>query len=363
MSFRLRKQIERLLLDCDVTLNGNEPWDIQVFNDDLYARVLLNGSVGLGEAYMDGWWEASDLDGLIYRLLMAQLDRRVWSWRDLVSCWVTRAFNLQRRSRAFLVGRSHYDVGNQLYEKMLDRRMIYSCGYWDVATNLDDAQEEKLKLVFGRLGLQPDQRILDIGCGWGGALEYAATRYRVRGVGITVSKNQVALASRRCDGLPIAFVLRDYRDLRGSFDHIYSIGMFEHVGSKNHRTYMDTVHRCLRPDGRFLLHAIGTAVSTSPTDPWINKYIFPNSMIPSQAQIATAIDGLFYIAGWQRIGSHYERTLLAWRANFEHHWQELSHAYTERFFRMWRYYLSASAASFRARRHDVWQVLLAPVEA
>ncbi len=363
MSRRLRKKIEYLLVGCDVTLNGNAPWDIQVLNDDLYARVLLNGSIGLGEAYMDGWWEAQDLDGLIYRLLAAQLDKRVRSWRDLASLCVSKLLNLQRRSRAFLVGQRHYDVGNDLYEKMLDRRMIYSCGLWDSATNLDDAQEAKLKLVFGKLGLEPDQRILDIGCGWGGALEYAATRYQVRGVGITVSQNQVEHASRRCDGLPIAFVLRDYRDLRGSFDHIYSIGMFEHVGVKNHRTYMDTVHRCLRRDGRFLLHAIGTAVSTSPTDPWINKYIFPNSMIPSQSQIATAIEGLFYITSWQRIGSHYERTLLAWRANVEHHWQELSQAHNERFFRMWRYYLSASAASFRARRNDVWQVLLAPVDA
>jgi cyclopropane-fatty-acyl-phospholipid synthase len=357
-----RRRVEQLLGECLVKVNGNEPCDIRVLNDDFYARVLADGSLGLGESYMDGWWTVQDLDGLIYRLLMARLDERIWTWGDVAAYCSAVLFNLQRRSRAFQVGQRHYDIGNDLYELMLDRRMIYSCGYWHMATTLDAAQEAKLELVFRKLGLQLGQRVLDVGCGWGGALKLAAERYAVSGVGITVSREQAAYARKTCENLPITIQLQDYRDLKeGQFDHIYSIGMFEHVGAKNYRTYMQTLRRVLRPDGRFLLHTIGSMQSTNRTDPWLEKYIFPNSMLPSQRQIIEAIDGLFVVEGWQRLGRYYDRTLLAWRANFERHWPQLRTSRDARFFRMWRFYLSASAASFRAGKNDVWQVLLTPV--
>jgi cyclopropane-fatty-acyl-phospholipid synthase len=361
MPLNSRSKVERLLDACDVKLNGDAPCDIQVFKEEFFARVLLNGSLGLGESYMEGWWEARDLDGFIYRLLTARLDERVRTWRDWAAFCTATVFNLQRPSRAFQVGQRHYDIGNDLYEHMLGRRLIYSCGYWHSAATLDEAQDAKLELVFRKLELQRGQRVLDIGCGWGGALQYAATLYEVEGVGITVSRQQALYARGLNDGLPIDIQLKDYRDLRDSFDRIYSIGMFEHVGAKNYRTYMETVHRCLKADGRLLLHTIGSMGPTYHTDPWLQKYIFPNSMIPSQHQIAKAIEGLFLIDGWQRIGLHYDRTLLAWRSNFESRWLSLSSIYDERFYRMWRYYLSASAASFRARKNDVWQVLLVPV--
>jgi cyclopropane-fatty-acyl-phospholipid synthase len=310
---------------------------------------------------MDGWWTARDLDGFIYRVLRGQLHKRVTSWRDLAAYASAVVFNHQSRSRSSEVGERHYDLGNDLYEAMLDSRMIYSCAYWQSASTLDNAQEDKLQLVFRKLGLRSGQRILDIGCGWGGALQLAAERYGVEGVGTTISEEQFELGRVRCARLPIDIRLEDYRALQGSFDHIYSIGMLEHVGAKNYRTYMQIARRHLKPQGRFLVHTIGTTDSVGRPDPWLDKYIFPNSVLPSQRQIVAAIDGLFLIEGWQRIGVHYDQTLLAWRSNFERHWPQLCTRRDERFFRMWRYYLSACAGAFRAGTIDVWQVLLAPI--
>lgn len=355
------RKVAGLLAACDVEVDGPDPWDIQVLNEDFYSRVLADGSLGLGESYVDGWWEARDLDGFVHRLLAARLDRRVWSWRDLLAWSGAVLINLQRRSRAFQVGERHYDLGNRFYAGMLDRRMIYSCAFWDGASSLDEAQERKLDLVFRKLGLERGQQVLDVGCGWGGALRYAAEIHGVSGVGITIARRQAEYAQETCRGLPIDIRLQDYRELRGTFDHIYSIGMFEHVGPRNYRTYMQVMRRCLRAGGRFLLHTIGGFESTNHIDPWINKYIFPNAVLPSQQQIARAIDGLFAVEGWQGIGTHYDRTLLAWRANFERDFSRGQHGFDERFRRRWRYYLSACAASFRAKHTDVWQVLLAPL--
>jgi cyclopropane-fatty-acyl-phospholipid synthase len=358
---RFRRRIERLFGECGVDIDGPNAWDIQVHHEDFYSRVLADGSLGLGESYMDGWWDVRDLDGFIYRLLAANLDDRVRTWRHALA-WLTAAFlNLQRRSRAFEVGERHYDLGNEFYEGMLDRRMMYSCAYWEGAHTLDAAQEAKLSLTFGKLGLRPANRVLDVGCGWGGALKYAAEKFGITGVGVTIAREQAAYARRSCEGLPIAIRLQDYREMREKFDHVFSIGMFEHVGVRNYRKYMRVVRRCLHPGGRFLLHTIGGFKSTNHTDPWIHRYIFPNSMIPSRAQIERAVEGLFTDKGWQSFGEHYERTLLAWRANFERSWSRMASRYDERFRRMWHYYLSSCAAAFRARKLDVWQVLLEPV--
>lgn len=360
-SRRIRETVKGLLAECDVQIDGNGPCDIRVYNPAVYARILAQGSLGLGESYMERWWEVRDLEEFIYRVLNARLDERVRTWRDFIAYCTAKVFNLQRPSRAFLIGQRHYDIGNDLYESMLDRRMIYSCGYWESATTLDEAQRAKLELVFRKLALQPDQRVLDVGCGWGGALQLAAEEYRVTGVGITVSQEQAEHARRRCAGLPIEIRLQDYRDLLGQFDHIYSIGMFEHVGPKNYRTYMQAMRRCLWRDGRFLLHTIGANRPSQSNDPWIEKYIFPNSMLPTKDQIHSAINGLFEVIGWQCIGSNYIRTLREWRHNFEQHWPALKTKRDERFHRMWHFYLSASAATFRAGNNDVWQVLLEPI--
>ncbi len=357
---RFRRRIERLFAECGIDIDGPNAWDIQVHNEDFYARVLAKGSLGLGESYMDGWWDVRDLDGFVYRLLAARADERARSWRDALAWLGAALVNHQRGARVFEVARRHYDLGNEFYEAMLDRRMIYSCAYWEGAHTLDDAQEAKLALVLDKLAPRPAQRLLDVGCGWGGALKFAAERYGVTGVGVTIAREQAAYARESCRDLPVAIRLQDYREMREKFDHVFSIGMFEHVGVRNYRRYMKVVRRCLHPGGRFLLHTIGGFRSTNHTDAWIGKYIFPNSMIPSREQIERAIDGIFGILHWQSIGANYERTLLAWRSNLERSWSRLAGRYDERVRRMWHYYLSSCAAAFRARKLDGGQILLSP---
>jgi cyclopropane-fatty-acyl-phospholipid synthase len=355
-----RRVITRYFAASGVDVDGPKPTDVRVHDPAFYTRVLAEGSVGFGESYMDGWWDADDLDGFITLLLARKLDEAVRSWGDIASFAWARLANLQRRGRAFQVGQRHYDLGDDLYERMLDRRMIYSCAYWDGVDTLDAAQENKLDLVFGKLGLKGGDSVLDIGCGWGGSLKYAVERHGVRGLGITVSKAQADAARAGTAGMPIEIRLADYRDLDARVDHVFSIGMFEHVGSKNYRTYLQVVRRCLEPGGRFLLHTVGSGRHRTRhhIDPWLEKHIFPNAVVPLQQQILDELHGLFWVEGWQRIGPHYVPTLLAWRDRFERAWPELSKTRDERFYRMWRYYLSSVAAAFRAGNADVWQVLL-----
>jgi cyclopropane-fatty-acyl-phospholipid synthase len=355
-----RKRVESLLDMADIRIDGTRPTDMRVHDSRLYARVITHGSLGFGEAYMDGWWDADDLDGLFFRLLSAHIDERVGGLDDAALFLRAKLLNMQRGRRAYRVGQVHYDLGNDLFRAMLGKRLVYSCGYWRTASNLDDAQEAKLDLICRKLGFAPGMRVLDIGCGWGEALKYAAERYAIIGVGITISQEQAVYARELCQGLPIEIRVQDYRELDEKFDRVFSIGMFEHVGVKNYRTYFEMNRRCLRDDGLALLHAIGSNKSTNHTDPWIAKYIFPNSMLPSASQISAAREGLFVIEDWHNFGADYDPTLMAWRRNFENAWPILKEKYSDRFYRMWRFYLSASAATFRARRDQLWQLVLSP---
>ena len=285
---RARERVENLLGFAGVEVDGEKPSDIVVHDDRLFERVIEHGSLGLGEAYMDGWWDAENLDDFLYRVLVAHLDDRVSGLDDVALFLRAKLVNLQRGRRAFTVGEAHYDLGNDLFSAMLGKRLVYSCGYWRNAQTLDDAQEAKLDLVCRKLGLQPGMRVLDIGCGWGEALKYAAQKYGVSGVGLTVSHEQAEFARQLCAGLPMEIVVRDYREVEGSFDRVFSIGMFEHVGAKNYREYFEVTRRVLKDDGLALLHSIGSNITTNHTDPWIEKYIFPNGMLPSVAQIGAA---------------------------------------------------------------------------
>ncbi len=356
----LAERVRQLLAECGVTLGGGAPHDLHVHDERFFARVIAHGSLGLGESYMDGWWDAGSLDGFMFRLLDARIDERTHGL-DEARLWLKASLlNLQRGPRAFAVGEHHYDLGNELFEAMLGKRLVYSCGYWRAARDLDAAQEAKLDLVCRKLGLAPGMRVLDIGCGWGEALKFAAERYGIEGVGVTVSVEQAEYARQLCAGQPVEIRVQDYRELDERFDRIYSIGMFEHVGVKNYADYFHVVRRCLADDGLSLLHTIGGNVSTNHTDPWIEKYIFPNSMIPSAAQIAGACERHFVIEDWHGFGADYDRTLMAWRANIEAAWDRLPARHDERFRRMWRYYLATSAAAFRARRDQLWQIVLSP---
>jgi cyclopropane-fatty-acyl-phospholipid synthase len=354
-----RHRLERLLDAADVRIDGDRPWDLRLHDERLPARLLAQGSLGLGESYMDGWWDVESLDGLLYRLLDARIDERVRGVAAVFDGLRAHLFNLQSRRRSFVVGKRHYDLGNDLYSAMLGKRLVYSCGYWRHAQTLDEAQEAKLDLVCRKLGLRPGMRVLDIGCGWGEALKFAAERYGVSGVGVTISREQAAFARELCAGLPVEIRVQDYRELDERFDRAFSLGMFEHVGAKNYRRYFEVARACLPDDGLFLLHTIGNNVSQHHTDPWIARYIFPNSMLPSAAQIARNVEDLFVVEDWHGFGPDYDRTLQAWRSNIEAAWNRLP-AYDERFRRMWRFYLAGSMASFRARRIQLWQVVMSP---
>jgi cyclopropane-fatty-acyl-phospholipid synthase len=353
-----RAAIESLLEGTQVALDGPNPWDIKVRDPGFFKRVLTSGTLGVGEAYMDGQWECESLDQMLYRVFRAAAEQRLPMLRRAVAALQTFIINPQSPARAFIVGRQHYDIGDDLYQRMLDSRMIYSCAYWRDAETLEQAQEAKLDLVCRKLRLEPGMRVLDIGCGWGGAAQFAAERYGVSVTGVTVSKNQAEAAQQRCKGLPVRILLQDYRELTDRYDRIFSIGMFEHVGLRNFRTYFDHASRLLEDDGLFLLHTIGSNTSERANDPWIDRYIFPNSLIPSMAQISDALENLFVVEDWHSFGPYYDRTLLAWHERFRAGWPEIADRYGERFKRMWEFYLLSSAASFRARRIQLWQVLL-----
>jgi cyclopropane-fatty-acyl-phospholipid synthase len=354
----MRKIVEEILSPAGITLNGDRPWDIRINNELFYHRVLGAGSLGLGESYMDGWWECEQLDEFFNRLMKIQPEEKIRKNLKLAFHGIRAAvFNLGSRSHAFEVGEKHYDLGNDLYRSMLDRRMIYSCAYWEEANNLDDAQEAKLDLICRKIGLTHGDRVLDIGCGWGGFAGYAAKKYGAEVVGITVSTEQTVLGRELCRDLPVEIRLCDYRDVNEKFDHIISVGMFEHVGYKNYRTYMEVAGRCLKDDGLFLLHTIGSTTSSFTVDPWFGKYIFPNSMLPSLKQIAAVAEKLFVIEDIHNFGYFYDSTLTAWFDNFSRNWDRLRERYDERFYRMWKYYLLSSAGSFRCRDLQVWQIV------
>jgi len=364
MSALIRKRVLSLLDSAGIHPGGGGTVDPLIHDERFFARVLSQGSLGLGESYMDGWWDVPSLDGMIVELLRARLDQRVPGWASRLDDLRAWFLNLQTARRAPEVGKRHYDIGNDLFHKMLGRRMVYSCGYWREAGDLDAAQEAKLDLVCRKLGFRPGMHVLDIGCGWGEALAFAARRYGVSGVGVTISREQADYARQLCAGLPVEIRLQDYRELHERFDRVFSIGMFEHVGMRNYRSYFEVARRCLADepatgDGLFLLHSICSNQSLRHTDPWIERYIFPNSMLPSAAQIAGALEGEFVIEDWHGFGTDYDLTLRAWRDNIESAWDQLP-GYGERFRRMWRFYLAASMATFRTRRAQLVQLVLSP---
>ncbi|MCK9173913.1 MAG: cyclopropane fatty acyl phospholipid synthase [Desulforhopalus sp.] len=356
----LKKTACELLESASIKVGGSNPWDIQVHNEGFYARVLAKGSLGLGESYMEGWWECEKLDEFFFRILSQGLDRAVIPFSDSLKIFKARIINMGSRSKAFDVGRKHYDIGNRIYRQMLDKLMIYSCGYWKNAADLNEAQENKLDLICRKLKLKPGMKLLDIGCGWGGTARYAAEKYGVSVEGVTVSEQQAKLAKELCEGLPVNIHLQDYRSITGVYDRIVSVGMMEHVGVKNYATYFKVAREHLTRDGLFLLHTIGSNTSKISLDPWIERYIFTNSMLPSGKQILNASEDRFIVENWHNFGADYDRTLLCWYGNFKAGWGDLKEYYDDTFYRMWEYYLLACAGCFRARKIQLWQIVFSP---
>ena len=360
----LENYFKEKLKKAGITINGKKDYDIQIHNSKLFSRILSEGTLGFGEAYMDGWWDVKKLDVFLTKVLDAELDKELKiNFKLFLYYLYAKIKNLQTKDRAKEVAFKHYDLGNDLYKAMLDKRMVYTCAYWKNAKTLDKAQEAKLDLVCKKVGLKPGMKVLDIGCGWGSFAKYAAEKYKVKVVGVTISKEQVKLAKKLCKGLDVDIRLQDYRDVNEKFDAIVSLGMFEHVGYKNYRTFMEVVNRNLKKEGLFLLHTIGGNKSVATTDPWIEKYIFPNSMLPSAKQITDATEGLFILQDWHNFGRDYDKTLMVWYDNFKKSWPKLKKRFgkdANRFYKMWEFYLLSSASGFRTKSYnqiELWQIV------
>ncbi len=351
--------VQELLAECGITVNGPDPWDIQVHDKDLYERVLHEQNLGLGEAYMEGWWDCQRIDQFIRRILEHRLDQKVrGNLKLMLSLLPGRLRNLQTRRKVRKLAHHHYDLDNDLFMAFLDRYNQYSCGYFKNTDDLEQAQIDKMDLICKKLQLGPGDHLLDIGCGWGGLARYAAEKYGCEVTGINISEEQLRYAAGFCKGLPVRVLNQDYRDMQGQYDKIVSVGMFEHVGHRNYRRFMRTVCRCLKPDGIALLHTIGTNISTPSCDPWISKYIFPYSMIPGIVHVGRAIEGWFVMEDWHNFGPYYDRTLMAWNQNFQQAWPRLRPRYDRRFKRIWEYYLLSCAGAFRVRDLQLWQIVL-----
>lgn len=349
-----------LVSQVDIQVGGARPWDVQVLDESFMTRVMAQGSLGLGETYVEGLWECQALDQFFDRFLSARLHKRVRpNFALIAGVAKAKLLNLQDRKRSQQVAQVHYDLGNDFYAAMLDPWMQYTCGYWSGgAETLEAAQEAKLDMVCRKLDLQPGDRVLELGCGWGGFAKFAASRYGASVVAYNISKEQVAWARESCKGLPVEIRLADYRDAEGTYDKVASIGMCEHVGHKNYRKFLRLVHDRLKPGGIFLLHTIGGIQAASNMEPWLDKYIFPGSALPSPAQLGRAMDGLFVLEDWHNFGVDYDRTLMAWHDRFEASWPNFRERYGEAFHRMWRYYLLCCAATFRSRYNQLFQCTL-----
>jgi cyclopropane-fatty-acyl-phospholipid synthase len=360
--------INKLAKLAGVNINGSKPYDIKVNNTAFYARSLSEQSIGLGESYMEQWWDCDQIDELFNKMMQGNLeDKLKKDWNLMAQVLMHKIFNQQSKKKSLIVGKEHYDVGNELYKYMLDSSMSYSCGYWKDAKNLEEAQWNKLDLICKKLKLKPGMKLLDIGCGWGGMAIHAAKHYGVSVEGITISKEQLKLGQEKANKLklPIDLKFLDYRGLLKTpgkrFDRVVSIGMFEHIGHKNYRAFMKVANHIMKDDGFLLVHTIGSNSSKFNCDPWLNKYIFPHGVLPSSTQIAKSAEKIFRLEDWHSFGQYYDTTLMAWHKNFNMHWPEIQkfnpQKYNMRFKRMWNYYLLMCAGLFRSRECQLWQAV------
>jgi cyclopropane-fatty-acyl-phospholipid synthase len=348
-----------LLAKADIVVGGSRPWDLQVHDERVWSRLLRDGTLGAGESYVEGWWDTPALDQFIDHILRARFDDAIReSWPLVAHAVRARILNLQSITRSFDNGQHHYDIGNDLYEAMLGGRLLYTCAYWRDAKTLDEAQDAKLDLVCRKVGLKPGMRVLDLGCGWAGFASFAAERYGVTVTGYTVSQEQVRWAHERYGHLPIDIRLDDYRNATGVYDAVVSIGLMEHVGVKNYRGYMQLADRLLAPGGVAFVHTIGGNRQRAHIEPWFDKYIFPNAVLPSLASLISAMEGIFIPEDVHNIGEDYDRTLLAWWHNFDAAWPTLRARYGDAFYRRWKYYLLSCAGAFRSRSQQLFQLVM-----
>ncbi len=355
-----KQVVEQILAIADIKINGDRPCDIRVYDDRFYERVVQDGSLGFGESYMEGWWDAPALDECMCKILSADLEKNVKpTWAMRWNYLKAKLFNMQEKGgRSAKVIHEHYELGDDLYESMLGSTLAYTCAYWKGCSSLDDAQKIKFDLIAKKMGLKQGMKVLDLGCGWGGFSQHIAKNYGVEVVAVNLSEKQCAYARKICEGLPVEVRNQDYREVKGTFDRIISIGLMEHVGYKNYRGFMELIQRCLNDEGLALVHTIGRDTTAVTVEPWISKYIFPHGHLPSIVQIGEAIEGLFVMEDWHNFSVNYDTTLVSWFKNFEKNWDKIRSHYPDPFFKMWKYYLLSCAGAFRARNMQLWQLVL-----
>lgn len=352
-----------ICLKAGITINGTASFDIKVYNEKLYSRIIQGGSLALGDSYVEGWWDSDCLDETLSKIISAQESIKILPFSFKVQIAKSKILNMQTKLLAKRVAQQHYDLSNDFYALMLDPFMQYTCGYWQNATTLNQAQEDKLDQICKKLKITQKDHVLELGCGFGGFAKFAAERYGCSVVGYNISKEQLKWARDWTKSLPIEFIEKDYREASGSFDKVVSIGLCEHVGYKNYSTLMHTVHRCLKDGGLFLLHSIGGNISAVTTDAWLEKYIFPGSVMPSPSQITKSFEDLFILEDWHNFGVDYDKTLMAWYDNFNLNWSTIMQmGFDQKFYRMWKYYLLLCAASFRVRKNQNWEIVLSKGE-
>lgn len=367
--------VRNLFTQAGITINGTMPWDIQIHDKRCYDRFLKERSFGFGEAYIDGWWDTYALDETIAKIVQAKLEDELLINKTLaLSLLKKRLLHAAENSNRSPLTYRHYDLGNELFEAMLDPDLNYSCGYWKnlgnpetswrIPRNLIKAQQAKLQLICKKLLLKRGVRILDIGCSWGSFATYASSEYGAQVISITPSRQQAIIAKKRSKGLPVKIFIQDFKDLQEQkqYDRIVSIDMLEHVSPQNYILYFNKMAFALKKDGFFLLQTIGSHRTSATNNPWIEKYIFPNSHIPSLTQITKAVENRFVIEEVENFGPYYYPTLMSWFRNFNKNWKKLavlnSEKYNDRFYRMWKFYLLSSAGFFKAGELQFWQIVL-----
>lgn len=351
--------ITYLFSRADIRVGGSRSWDIEVTDPRFFRTLMKRGSLGLGEAYMDGWWRAEDLEAFFYRCIKSNLYQASQSLPFHVRRrLLDKLNNQQNRNKSVRVARQHYNLGNDLFFEFLGHYKNYSCGYFRDTDDLCQAQLKKMQQICREMAFKSGERVLDVGGGWGEIARHVATNHECQITSINISDEQITHARRHCAGLPVEIKKLDYRDLDKGFDKILVIAMLTHVGPKNYRVFMETLHRCLEPGGTVLIESVGSPTDKINCEPWTDKYIFPGGVIPSLRQIDRAIDGLFTRERTAEFGDYYHLTMRAWHENFTRAWPQLQLRYPEKVRLMFEYFFLSVAAAFRARSLLHWHIVL-----
>mmetsp|Transcript_37565 Transcript_37565/g.87936 ORF Transcript_37565/g.87936 Transcript_37565/m.87936 type:complete len:496 (+) Transcript_37565:76-1563(+) len=353
---------------------------VKITDDSAWWDIIIRGNLGIAEAWMHGKAEVEPLPMFIKLLNGTSIGTRRTQGSDFLSTFVNviaaplgmaaQTINQQTRKLSKRVAEVHYDAGNDLYEKMLGPSMSYTCAYWKDANNLDEAQTAKFNLIFRKLQLPPSEhmKVADLGMGWGTLASYVhrESQGSAEVIGVSLSKEQVSWAQANLQKPGLRFIWQDYREIcedpaqMGTFDRVYSVGMLEHVGYKNHAGFFKCIKALLKPDGLAVVHSIGEPDFVPVSDAFLDKYIFPGAVIPTLSSLTANFEKDFILEDFHNFGHDYAKTLAAWSVNAEEFFRENPTAYSEEFKRMWRYYLQMCEALFELRINQLWQFVLSP---